>query len=101
MMSYGYGKKFNSTSPRAWLTAGQTIRNFKPLASSIESVYLIEASAILRERQRALLCDNVPMEEVTVGFRSRSKYAQIPVMWCEDIRFVPSGRCCECDEPRF
>lgn len=31
------------------------------------------------------------MKEVDVGFRSTSKYEQIPITWCEDIRFVPNG----------
>ena len=32
------------------------------------------------------------MEEIEIGFRSRSKYADVPVTWCEDIRFVPNGK---------
>ena len=31
------------------------------------------------------------MEETEIGFKCRSKYADIPIVWCEDIRFVPNG----------
>ncbi|MCJ1420185.1 hypothetical protein MMC32_006542 [Xylographa parallela] len=68
----------------------QTIRNFKPLAASIEAVYLVEASPSLRNKQKQLLCGGEPMEEINIGFRSRSKYSNLPVIWCEDIRFVPN-----------
>ena len=61
------------------------------MASSIESVYLIEASPALRDKQKLLLCGDAQMDEVDIGFRSRSKYANIPVIWCEDIRLVPNG----------
>ncbi|KAI9824332.1 MAG: hypothetical protein M1819_000892 [Sarea resinae] len=69
----------------------RSIRNFKPLASSIEAVYLVEASPSLREAQKKLLCGDAPMEETEIGFQSTSKYQNIPVFWCEDIRFVPKG----------
>ncbi|MCJ1393784.1 hypothetical protein MMC18_006660 [Xylographa bjoerkii] len=68
----------------------RTIRNFKPLAASIEAVYLVEASSSLRNKQKQLLCGDEPMEEIDIGFRSRSKYSNLPVIWCEDIRFVPN-----------
>ena len=76
------------------LTAKQTLSNFKPLASSIDSVYLVEASPALRDTQKQLLCEDAPLEEVDIGFRSTSKYSRVPVTWCEDIRFVPNGRVC-------
>ncbi|MCJ1402950.1 hypothetical protein MMC11_006171 [Xylographa trunciseda] len=69
----------------------RTIRNFKPLAASIEAVYLVEASPSLRDKQKQLLCGDEPMKEIDIGFRSRSKYSNLPVIWCEDIRFVPNG----------
>ncbi|KAI9844296.1 MAG: hypothetical protein M1837_005706 [Sclerophora amabilis] len=69
----------------------RTIRNFRSLASSIEAVYLVESSAVLREAQKQRLCGDAPMEETSIGFRSRSTYSDIPVIWCEDIRFVPKG----------
>ena len=85
------------------LTAEQTLSNFKPLVSSIESVYLVEASPPLRDSQKQLLCGDAPLEEIDIGFRSTSKYARIPVTWCEDIRFVPNGisRLCQlANKPR-
>ena len=61
------------------------------MAGSIEAVYLVEASPALREAQHKLLCGNAPMIEAPIGFQSTSKYANIPVFWTENIRFVPSG----------
>ncbi|TVY14198.1 Mitochondrial protein arginine methyltransferase NDUFAF7-like [Lachnellula arida] len=69
----------------------RTIRNFKPMASSIEAVYLVEASPALREAQKQLLCGDAPMTETSIGHQSISKYANIPIIWTENIRFVPSG----------
>ncbi|KAH8683030.1 putative S-adenosyl-L-methionine-dependent methyltransferase-domain-containing protein [Tricladium varicosporioides] len=70
----------------------RTIRNFKPMASSIEAVYLVEASPALREAQKQLLCGDAPMTETSIGYRSISKYANIPIIWTENIRFVPSDQ---------
>ena len=62
------------------------------MASSIEAVYLVEASPSLREAQKQLLCDDdAPMTETSIGFQSISKYANLPIIWTENIRFVPSG----------
>ena len=69
----------------------QTISNFKSLATSIESVYLVEASPALRDKQKQLLCGDAPLEETGLGFQSTSKYSGVPITWCEDIRFVPNG----------
>ena len=74
------------------LITKQTLSNFKPLVSTIESVYLVEASPALRDTQKKLLCEDAPFQEIDIGFRSTSKYSNIPVTWCEDIRFVPNGR---------
>ncbi|KAB8300217.1 hypothetical protein EYC80_000435 [Monilinia laxa] len=69
----------------------RTIRNFKPMAESIEAVYMVEASPALRDAQKQLLCGDAPMIETETGFKSTSKYAGIPIMWTENMRFVPSG----------
>ena len=62
------------------------------MASSIESVYLIEASPFLRKAQKRLLCgDDAAMKETETGFRSRSKYSNLPITWCEDIRLLTIG----------
>jgi len=68
----------------------RTIRNFKPMASSIEAVYMVEASPSLRDAQKQLLCGDAPMTETSIGFQSESKYSKLPVIWTENIRFVPS-----------
>lgn len=68
----------------------RTLSNFKPLMSSIESVYLVEASPALRDSQKQLLCGDAPLDGVDIGFRSTSKYSGVPVTWCEDIRLVPN-----------
>lgn len=69
----------------------QTIQNFKPMANSIDAVYLVEASPALREAQKKLLCGDAPMTETSIGYQSTSKYANLPIIWTENIRFVPSG----------
>ncbi|KAJ8064888.1 hypothetical protein OCU04_007193 [Sclerotinia nivalis] len=69
----------------------RTIRNFKPMAKSIEAVYMVEASPALRDAQKQLLCGDAPMIQTETGFKSTSKYAGIPIMWTENMRFVPSG----------
>ena len=69
----------------------QTIRNFKPFASTIQSVYMVEASPSLREEQKTLLCGDAPIQEIEIGYQSQSKYADITITWCEDIRLVPKG----------
>ncbi|CAF9915876.1 MAG: hypothetical protein GOMPHAMPRED_000878 [Gomphillus americanus] len=67
----------------------RTIRNFKPFASTIQSVYMVEASPSLREKQKTLLCGDAPIQEIEIGYQSQSKYADITITWCEDIRLVP------------
>ncbi|OOF96491.1 hypothetical protein ASPCADRAFT_144978 [Aspergillus carbonarius ITEM 5010] len=67
----------------------RTFRNFKSFTSSIEAIYLVEASATLREVQKKLLCGDAVMEETDIGHRSTSKYLDVPVIWVEDIRLLP------------
>lgn len=62
------------------------------MASSIEAVYMVEASPSLRDAQKQLLCGDAPMIETSIGHQSASKYANLPVIWTENIRFVPSGQ---------
>jgi NADH dehydrogenase [ubiquinone] 1 alpha subcomplex assembly factor 7 len=72
---------------------GQTVSNFKALASSIDTIYMVEASKHLREAQHRLLCGNALLEEIDIGFQSKSKYAGgQKVVWCEDMKFVPKGK---------
>lgn len=70
----------------------QTFRNFRSFASSIEAIYLVEASSTLREVQKRLLCgEDAAMEETDIGHRSVCKYFDVPVIWVEDIRLLPHG----------
>jgi len=70
----------------------RTIRNFKPMAESIDAVYLVEASPDLREAQKQLLCGDAPLTETSIGHQGISKYANLPIIWTENIRFVPSDQ---------
>lgn len=68
----------------------RTIRNFKPLASAIKGIYLVEASPSLRKTQHTLLCGDNPLIETDIGYTSTSKHSdQLNIVWCDDIRFVP------------
>ncbi|MDI1485969.1 MAG: hypothetical protein OHK93_004158 [Ramalina farinacea] len=55
-----------------------------------QQVQALGLDPALRETQRQLLCGDAQTEDIDIGFRSKSKYGQIPVTWCEDIRLVPS-----------
>ena len=68
----------------------QSIRNFQPMANSIDTVYMIESSPNLREKQRALLCGDEPLKDHTIGHTSKSKYLpNADVTWTEDLNFLP------------
>ncbi|KAL5366680.1 S-adenosyl-L-methionine-dependent methyltransferase [Aspergillus floccosus] len=67
----------------------RTFRNFKTFTSSIEGIYLVEASPTLREVQKQLLCGEAAMQETDIGHRSVCKYFDVPVVWVEDIRLLP------------
>lgn len=62
------------------------------MASSIEAVYMVETSPALRDAQKKLLCGDAPMVETETGHKSTSKYANLPIIWTENIRFVPNGK---------
>ncbi|KAJ6179484.1 hypothetical protein N7519_009945, partial [Penicillium mononematosum] len=68
----------------------RTFRNFKSFSSSVEAIYLVEASGTLREVQKRLLCgEEAVMEETDIGHRSVCKYFDVPIVWVEDIRLLP------------
>ncbi|GKZ72029.1 hypothetical protein AnigIFM50267_008081 [Aspergillus niger] len=67
----------------------RTFRNFKMFSSSIEAIYLVEASATLREVQKKLLCGDAVMEATDIGHKSTCKYFDVPIVWVEDIRLLP------------
>jgi len=71
----------------------RTIRNFKPMAASIEAIYLVEASPVLRETQRKLLCGSSPLEDHPKGYQSKSKHLPgVPIIWIEDLTFKPEEK---------
>ncbi|KAF3484210.1 DUF185 domain-containing protein [Arthroderma uncinatum] len=70
----------------------RSIRNFKGFASSIEGIYLIEASPTLRDIQKQTLCGNAPMEECEIGHKSISTHLGVPVYWAEHIRLLPETK---------
>ena len=64
------------------------------MASSIENVFMVEASRELRETQKNLLCGpDAPSTESNVGCHSPSKYGSIPIVWTETIKSIPIGVC--------
>ena len=70
----------------------RTIRNFKPMMSAIDTIYLVESGKKLREQQHALLCGEQPLVEHEIGYSSSSKYSSsLNVVWTEDVNFVPKG----------
>ncbi|EPE30186.1 S-adenosyl-L-methionine-dependent methyltransferase [Glarea lozoyensis ATCC 20868] len=70
----------------------RTIRNFEPMGLKVDNVYMVEASASLRDAQKKLLCGDAEMKEIDIGHESTSKYSAIPVVWTDNIRFIPSGQ---------
>ncbi|KAI0127929.1 S-adenosyl-L-methionine-dependent methyltransferase [Xylariales sp. AK1849] len=70
----------------------RTIRNFPEMAASIDAVYMVEASRELRIAQKNLLCgEGAAMTESKVGYHSRSKYLDLPIVWTETIKSIPQG----------
>lgn len=68
----------------------RTFRNFKSFTSSVEAIYLVEASPTLRCIQKTTLCgEEAVIEETDIGHRSTCKYFDVPVIWVEDIRLLP------------
>ncbi|KAH7138937.1 putative S-adenosyl-L-methionine-dependent methyltransferase-domain-containing protein [Dendryphion nanum] len=68
----------------------RTLSNFKHFASSVESIYLIEASPHLRTQQAKLLSDTTDLKETDLGWTAPCKYLpDCNIVWCEDIRFIP------------
>lgn len=62
------------------------------MATGIETIYLVESSPSLREKQHALLCGDEPLAEHGIGFSSMSKYLpRAKVVWTEDVNFIPKG----------
>lgn len=68
----------------------RTIRNFKDMSSSIETVYMVEASAELRTAQKNLLCgEDATLTESKIGWHSTCKYSGLPIVWTDSIKAIP------------
>ncbi|KAI1094641.1 DUF185-domain-containing protein [Rostrohypoxylon terebratum] len=68
----------------------RTMRNFKDMSSSIETVYMVEASAELRTAQKNLLCgEDAAMTESKIGWHSTCKYSGLPIVWTDSIKAIP------------
>ncbi|KAI1847739.1 hypothetical protein JX266_006234 [Neoarthrinium moseri] len=68
----------------------RTIRNFPDMVSSIDAVYMVEASPELRRAQKTLLCgEDASMTDSKVGYHSTSKYSGLPIVWTETIKSIP------------
>jgi NADH dehydrogenase [ubiquinone] 1 alpha subcomplex assembly factor 7 len=72
------------------MTSFQTIQSFPPLANTIENVYLVEASPLLREKQHQLLCGENALDHTDYGFSSVSKYARnLRIHWFSELSDLP------------
>ena len=61
------------------------------MVNAIDAVYMVEASPALRETQKNLLCgESAVLEEHEIGHKCISKYSGIPIVWTDNIRFIPS-----------
>ncbi|KAI5799451.1 S-adenosyl-L-methionine-dependent methyltransferase [Pyronema domesticum] len=75
----------------------RTLSQFRPLASAITSVHLVEASETLRVTQAQLLCNSTTFTENADGSLSCiSKYNGIPITWHPLLSKVP-----KCSSPFF
>ncbi|TQS38019.1 hypothetical protein Golomagni_01484 [Golovinomyces magnicellulatus] len=70
----------------------RTLGSFSQMSSKIKAIYLIETSPSLREIQKNLLCGNNPMEKTSTGYRSITKFMNLPIIWTENIRFLPQAQ---------
>ncbi|KAK0753055.1 S-adenosyl-L-methionine-dependent methyltransferase [Schizothecium vesticola] len=70
----------------------RTIQSFPKMASSIDAIYMVEASAELREAQKTLLCGpDATLSESKVGWHSVCKNMSIPVVWTDTIKSIPNS----------
>lgn len=61
------------------------------MVDAVDAVYMVEASPALRETQKNLLCgESAVLEEHEIGHKCISKYSNIPIIWTDNIRFVPN-----------
>ena len=60
------------------------------MAQRIATIFLIESSASLREKQHHLLCGSSPLEKHPLGYSSFcDRLPSVRVVWTEDLAFLP------------
>lgn len=68
----------------------RTLQRFPALASSVDAVYMVEASKELREAQQGLLCGKgAPSTETEIGRQSKTKHGGISIVWTDSIKSIP------------
>ncbi|CAK7275153.1 hypothetical protein SEPCBS119000_006550 [Sporothrix epigloea] len=69
----------------------RTVRHFG-LAKSLEAVYMVEASAQLRDTQKKLLCGpEAVLTESKMGYHGVGKHGGVPIVWTETIQSIPKN----------
>lgn len=62
------------------------------MAPAIDAIYMVEASAHLRNVQKNLLCGpDAQVSESKVGYHSVCKHTEIPIVWTQTIESIPKG----------
>lgn len=60
------------------------------MLSSIDAIYMVEASPELREAQKKILCgEDAKLTESKIGYHGTSKYSNLPIVWTETIQSIP------------
>ena len=67
------------------------------MAPAIDAIYMVEASAHLRNVQKNLLCGpDAQVSESKVGYHSVCKHTEIPIVWTQTIESIPKGMVLSC-----
>ncbi|SPO01075.1 related to DUF185 domain protein [Cephalotrichum gorgonifer] len=67
----------------------RTIQRY-PMAPAIDAIYMVEASAHLRNVQKNLLCGaDAQVSESKVGYHSICKRTGVPIVWAQTIESIP------------
>lgn len=76
----------------ASLTLWKTIKRY-PMAPAIDTIYMVEASAQLRNIQKNLLCGpDARLVESRDGWKGICKHTNVPIIWTETIEAVPKRK---------
>jgi NADH dehydrogenase [ubiquinone] 1 alpha subcomplex assembly factor 7 len=69
----------------------RTIKNCQEMATSMDAVYMVEASSSLRKSQKQLLC-GAPLAAEQDSYQGYCKHTNTPIFWVEHLRSVPHGK---------